>query len=243
MEIIRLHIDAGETVDLLTLTKSLAAIATNYARFAKARGFQKASLSVKEVSHGSIIVDLIGSVANGLCEGIGGHMSDYLKYLGILIGKIRKGDTDGVTSKEAIEVRDMTGVIDGSPNGGIRITQVGEENRTEVNIVCSDAAAATKVAQALSVSCSSLGFERQCELLYLTRIDKDEATVGNRGVIESISPKSLPVIFTGDIHQRIFEAGDPFRKCYIVDVVVQTVNGAPGAYKVTRLHDISDIEA
>lgn len=243
MEIIRLHIDAGETVDLLTLTKSLAAVATNYTRFAKARGFQKASLSVKEVSHGSIIVDLIGSVANGFCEGVGEHMSGYLKYLGILIRKIRNEDTDGVTPKEAVEVRDMTGVIDGTPDGSIRITQVGKENRVEVNIVCSDAAAATKVAQALSIPCSPLGFERQGELLYLTRIDKDKATAGNRGVIESISLKSLPVMFTGDIHQRIFESGDPFRKFFIVDAVVQTVNGVPSAYKVTRLHEINDMEA
>lgn len=84
---------------------------------------------------------------------------------------------------------------------------------------------------------------RQCELLYLTRVDKHEAAAGNRGVIESISLKSFPVIFTGNIHQRIFEAGDLFRKFYIVDVVVQTVNGVPSAYKVTRLHDVCDMES
>lgn len=85
--------------------------------------------------------------------------------------------------------------------------------------------------------------ERQGELLCLTRVDKDKAATGNRGVIESISLKSLPVMFTGDIHQRIFEAGDLFRKFYIVDVVVQTANGVPSAYKVTRLHDVCDMEA
>lgn len=80
------------------------------------------------------------------------------------------------------------------------------------------------------------------ELLYLTRIDKDKATEGNLGVIESISMKPFPVMFTGDIHRRIFDAGDPFRRFYIVDVTVQTVKGAPNAYKVTRLLDIGDIE-
>lgn len=82
---------------------------------------------------------------------------------------------------------------------------------------------------------------RPIELMYLTQVNKDKAAAGNRGVVEAISPKPLPVTFSGDIHRRIFEAGDPFRKCFIVDLVVQTVGGAPNAYKVTRLHDISDI--
>ena len=83
---------------------------------------------------------------------------------------------------------------------------------------------------------------RQCELLYLTRIDKDKAAAGNRGVIESISLKPLPVTSTDDIHRQMLESGDPFRKFFIVDAAVQTVNGMPSAYKVTRLHDICDIE-
>lgn len=56
--------------------------------------------------------------------------------------------------------------------------------------------------------------ERQCELLYLTRIDKDKAAAGNRGVIESISLKPLPVTSTDDIHRQMLESGDPFRKFF-----------------------------
>lgn len=85
--------------------------------------------------------------------------------------------------------------------------------------------------------------ERQGELLRFTQVNADKAATGNRGVIETVSLKPFPVTSTDDIHRRIIEAGNPFRKFYIVDVVVQTVNGVPSAYKVTRLHDICDMEA
>ena len=54
---------------------------------------------------------------------------------------------------------------------------------------------------------------------------------GDKGVIESISPNPVKVVFSTDTIKTtmLLEDENPFRMAYIVDVAVETVNGRPMA--------------
>lgn len=64
------------------------------------------------------------------------------------------------------------------------------------------------------------------------------------GIIESIFPKELPVLWLSDMDaQRVkSQARSPFTTNYIVDVNVQRVAGVPRAYRIIRLEDIIENE-
>lgn len=62
----------------------------------------------------------------------------------------------------------------------------------------------------------------------------------DKGVIESVEDKPVPVIFeSDDVKQAMVEGKDhPFRTTYIVDVELIILRGKVKAYKITKLHDI-----
>jgi hypothetical protein len=71
---------------------------------------------------------------------------------------------------------------------------------------------------------------------------------GERVRIEEISPRVLPLIYASDlaearIKSEIIEAEDNlFRKGFVVDVNVATIEGRPIAYRVTNVHQVIDLE-
>lgn len=89
------------------------------------------------------------------------------------------------------------------------------------------------------------------ELMMLKRVDKDHAqpgrVSGERGIIESIHPTDLPLIFASDITERrirreVAEARESvFFKGFVVDVHVEKKGGRPVAYKILDLHDVIDL--
>lgn len=66
----------------------------------------------------------------------------------------------------------------------------------------------------------------------------------NRVVIDAIFPgKSLALFFDSDEmkEQVLSLASENLDRLFLVDVVVQTIEGKPKAYKVTVLHGFADI--
>jgi len=78
---------------------------------------------------------------------------------------------------------------------------------------------------------------------YLAVQIRRTTSTGNRAVIESISKAPVKVIFENNAVKKAMLAGDPrFQKpwhelAYIVDVSVQTVQGAPKVYTVINYYD------
>ena len=67
-----------------------------------------------------------------------------------------------------------------------------------------------------------------------------EVKSGNTGVVESITSKALKVIFDKDEYKsKMLEIEEnPFKMAYVVDVVVETVQEKPFAYKITNIHQV-----
>jgi hypothetical protein len=89
-------------------------------------------------------------------------------------------------------------------------------------------------------------------LLTFTRTDIGLPAVGQgtgeRVKIESISDKSLPLIYASSLAEErmkyeIIEASENvYKKGFVVDVIIETRNGKPAAYKVSHVHDVIDLE-
>ncbi|HVZ48279.1 MAG TPA: hypothetical protein VG916_05820, partial [Gemmatimonadaceae bacterium] len=78
-------------------------------------------------------------------------------------------------------------------------------------------------------------------LLYLHQARNDSrSSVGDRAIIETISPGPVKVVFaTEALKSRVIQQPqNPFRCVFVVDVDVGTVNGRPTLYTVTALHDV-----
>ena len=75
---------------------------------------------------------------------------------------------------------------------------------------------------------------------------KSKGRTGDRGIIERISDRPLPVYFPTEESTIKYKmtSGDfnPSKIAYIVDVDVQSVQGEPVAYTVMKLHDIVPLD-
>ncbi len=73
---------------------------------------------------------------------------------------------------------------------------------------------------------------------------KERGRTGDRAIVDEILPgKDLPVFFVGttgnDKRQMLH---DPFKRLYVVDINVGTVNGEPRLYRVVALRDTLPID-
>jgi hypothetical protein len=76
--------------------------------------------------------------------------------------------------------------------------------------------------------------------MHQNKTKKTGKTSPDMGIIETIYPKELPVFWLSDMDAKKVkgQAESPFKLNYVVDVNVQTVAGAPRAYRILRLCDI-----
>jgi len=97
---------------------------------------------------------------------------------------------------------------------------------------------------------SGAGFSRVLMVFYQANVKSTKLgkRTGERVRIEEISRRVLPLIYASDlaearIKSEIVEAEDNlFRKGFVVDVNVATMDGRPIAYRVTNVHQVIDID-
>lgn len=77
------------------------------------------------------------------------------------------------------------------------------------------------------------------------KIDK---RTSEKGIVERIGPTPRTLVYASDlagqrIKAEILQAdGNPFQKGFIVDLDVETVNGAPRLYRIVEVHDVIDLD-
>jgi hypothetical protein len=76
--------------------------------------------------------------------------------------------------------------------------------------------------------------------MHETKVKKTGKSSPDLGIIESIYPKELPILWLSDMDARRVKSQkkSPFSLNYVVDVNVQRVGGVPRAYRILKLHDL-----
>jgi hypothetical protein len=257
--------DTAQPIELSALSNAFAGISRQYSNFIRSQtnvelAAEEVVLYVTKIENNCILTELAPYIGYGLTtihvldwpaalKQFADTINDYFEYfkalnLGKLIGKIGKRDAE--------DFRDFLAVVANNDSGAI-VTEVVkyDEATGKKTSAIKYAYKPAEISEAYQGVTSYLSkitsqesnvFEKV--LLYLPQLNveahKSEGQTADRGVIESISPKKLPVYWISDLDSRRIknQSVNPHKVSYIVDVSVQTKNDTARAYSVLRLHDI-----
>lgn len=266
---IRLKLDIEEPVEIGDFVAAFLAVSSQYDRYVS-KGEPSASggakLFVREVRVGCIEADLIPWLVGGglFTTAIAGMAAantvhDFVEKWGGTLQKLgrRKGERlEGATKGDLQTVMQQVAAVAAIPGSRLElsaiITKDGAQETTAVKVITSTEAviAADNAAQQKLEMEKTTEADHKRVLLRFTRTDTKRAKAGKRAVeqaiVESVSPKELPVIYASDLAERrirheIIERDSVYWKGFVVDVNVEFSRGKPVAYRVMNVHDVIDL--
>ena len=242
-----IKINHSEPVELYDFAKSMMSLSDDYTSHYTSNPNQPAKLYIKEFRSGSIIAELAPLLAFtgdilGNFDSIKSYAESLYGTLNWLLGKCEK--------QQKIDQRQMNnisnivqpvaqdkgaqmniGVIEAKEGSTVNITL----NYHDANVVQNRAKQESKRLQEEKERIVDAGDYEQV-VMYWERIAAETNT--DRAIIESISDKPVKVSMSEQIKAEIgLTAQYPFKYAYIVDVNVETVEGKPKLYKITRYYD------
>lgn len=258
-----LNLSLDQPAELNDFVGAFVALSSQFERFIRAAHpdlTSDARVFVREIRPGSIeavllplltVIDTMDKVriVTEFVEFYRKRISFYLKS---------GGRAPDASRGELQDLLDTVEVVANDPKGQSRIQAVEfEDKKTGVR-----AALKFDTKQARRAREQLLEHKREIEtpnpvehervLMWFKRTDIGDATVGKRSgervVIESISPKDLPLIYASELAEQrikseIRESSDNiFKKGFSVDVRVDTRGDRPVSYSVTQVHQIIDLD-
>lgn len=229
-------IENKEAIPLEVLSSSFSGIANEYKRINK----DGSTIIVERIDHGSIILTLVSAAHAGLpfiehTRAILDFSEHLLKTIKFLLGKSEECDVD----KKGLE--NMRQIIEPAANatGNAIVLNINGDNNV-ITLNTNEARAAQNMIDRLTANDKSAGVQTNMVMRWQ---QANSSPKGNKGIVESISGEPIRVVFASDdIHQSMIELDkNPFHHAYLVDIDVQTVNGKPALYKITKLHDIIEV--
>ncbi len=256
-------------VDLAEFAGSLAAIEKIFeSSVAQDRAAPEFRLYVDRIEHGSIEVYLLPmlQMLGGYIEYMSAVVTlrDFTVMVIDLLKRFSEEETGSmpVDAGTANQIREFIKPLTGKKGAALNIRHAryhrknGDDETTveynmeepQINL------AAMRLERQISVAShdASPGKHSQIYKEVLMRLDqakmsegKEKGRTGDRAVIAAITERDLPLYFPKEvahIKDRIISASDnPFSKGYIVDAVVEFINGEPKLFRVIDLHEIIDI--
>lgn len=244
-----------QPIELLDLTESFLSLGEEYKRFVAANpelgGGAGAKLYIKEIRSGSVVADLVtlaiaSQAAFAFMENTNTlvQFSSYLKSsYDFLTGKsrekpqVQKQDLENFSKIVEPVVKDNGSQLNISVSSGGNVINTFIINSTEAN------AAQNQIMRAIAEFREPETRLHKQVVLYWHRAGRDPSShVGDRAVIESISPSPVKTVFEDERTkaEMILSDPNPFRSAFIVDVFVETINGRPALYKIVEYHDRLD---
>lgn len=251
---LQITINNTEPVVLTDLTMALLGLGQQFGRFIENETTQQhqagSELFIKEVRSGSIVIELVAQampIVPLLWQG--GAMVEWVTYAKSVIewlnGKLEKPPKE-VTKQDLKQWSNIVGPV--AKDGGSQMIFTVYEGDHVVNQVFINSEQANATQNAIRREIGLLDEpedhtqRKRVMTWYQTKFD-DTSQTGNKAFIESISKSPVKVIFEDPDVKRALMADDPrFDKpwnelAYIVDVKVQTVQGAPKVYTVIGYYD------
>ena len=257
--VLRIHIKNSQPVDVSDFTKTMSAFGTLFSNFAQKNGKSKeeanAKLYVSKIIEGSIDIHLVQRASLAIIPFVENSnlILDFAKHIKSIYDYfvLSKGDEPELNVPELKGVHDMVSIPANDRNGLMTVQVINDNagnvifegctfNHIEGNGIQNQSDNALKERKALS----NEGDIYRKQLMTIYQVRKDGADRGNKGVIDAISDRKLGLVFDSDTLEDdiLRSAQNPMLKGYIVDVIVQTVQGKPAAYKIMALHDVIDLD-
>lgn len=257
--VLRIHIKNSQPVDVSDFTKTMSAFGTLFSNFAQKNGKSKeeanAKLYVSKIIEGSIDIHLVELASLAVIPFVENSnlILDFAKHIKSIYDYfvLSKGDEPELNVPELKGVHDMVSIPANDRNGLMTVQVINDNagnvifegctfNHIEGNGIQNQSDNALKGRKALS----NEGDIYRKQLMTIYQVRKDGADRGNKGVIDAISDRKLGLVFDSDTLEDdiLRSAQNPMLKGYIVDVIVQTVQGKPAAYKIMALHDVIDLD-
>lgn len=257
--VLRIHIKNSQPVDVSDFTKTMSAFGTLFSNFAQKNGKSKeeanAKLYVSKIIEGSIDIHLVELASLAVIPFVENSnlILDFAKHIKSIYDYfvLSKGDEPELNVPELKCVHDMVSIPANDRNGLMTVQVINDNagnvifegctfNHIEGNGIQNQSDNALKERKSLS----NEGDIYRKQLMTIYQVRKDGADRGNKGVIDAISDRKLGLVFDSDTLEDdiLRSAQNPMLKGYIVDVIVQTVQGKPAAYKIMALHDVIDLD-
>jgi len=240
-------------IELLDLTESFLSLGDEYKRFVASHpdvaGAQNVRLYIKEIRAGSVVADLVALAAVGVPVALpyienANNILDFAKYLRSAYSYFT-GKAEEKPQLQPAEYTNLSKIIE----------PVAKDNGAQIIVTATDGGTVQVTFNLNSTESNAAqnNLRREIEqfrepetrvhsqvVLYWYRASRDtDKQVGDRAIIESISPNPVKTVFDEEKTkaEMILSDPNPFLSAYIVDVFVDTVRGRPALYKIIRLHD------
>jgi hypothetical protein len=241
-------------LELLTLTNSLQAVASSFARYADRTGVaiqgDDVRLYIKEIRSGSVVVELV-ALAKTIPMVIEQAKSilDFARFLWDTVRYFRgeeDGPPEGMIAKDANDLRTLVAPVAADPRATLQI-QASEGATVTVNLtMTSNEANAVQnrtqqyvASQAAPVS----GIQKDRLFYFYQARDQRSAKAGDQGIIEAIATRPVKTLVASDALKQQMLGEALFTKAYVVDVDVQTINGKPSLYRILDVKESIDRDA
>jgi hypothetical protein len=248
--VVRFELKNSQPVELLDLTGALEAFGDAYKDHAVDAGFEvdrgNIKLFVREIRTGSIIADLtsqsdqISFTVNhiDIAAGFLTHLNEIINFF-LGIAKLSKETQP--SKREASHINQMfepsakdsgSQLILQVSGGDVHVHQQFTYNSQQANAV-QNAARRYIGPQLPAVEI------KHDALLRLHQVRGDVAAkVGDRGIIEEISPTPAKLTFSSEeVKKQVLDQPYPFQSVYVVDAEVKAVDGKPGLYRILSVKD------
>jgi len=244
-------LDNRVPVELGAFTSGMQALAALYARHAAVVGEEvngeEVRLHIRSVASGSIIVDLValGATISPILEhakSIVGFAHTLKDLFDFAKGK-RAAPPDSLDRTDLKLGRDFLGVAARDPQSNVQVN-AAEGTVVTVNVVnmtgLEAGGAQQRLEHYLAMDKLPATGMHPGVLFYWKQAKEGDSKAGNRGVIESISPKAIRTRFSDPkMHQAMMEDA-LFKRAYVVDVKVETVSGNPALYTILNVIESMD---
>ncbi len=237
-------------VELFDLTNSFYGVASEYTLFVgrecPALLEEEIKLYIKDIKSGSIWAELVNGVAPLALPFIE-HTTAIVSFAGYLKTgyDYLLGKTNSKPDLTKINYENLSKILEPVAKDSAAQFNIGTLiNDGQLTVLSFDSVDANAIQNAITRELRKLKVPitgiKEKVLLYWYQARNDTATkAGDKSIIESIFPSPVKTIInTEDMKTKMFRGEEnPFLSAYIVDVVVETIEGKPALYRVTDFYE------
>lgn len=244
------------SIELMDLAQSMISIGNQYREYVVEQRLLLPSdvkLYVKEVRKGSTIIELYPMIAGAIPITIE-HANTVIEFANHLktiydwysgVGKERPFDITKSTLIDSIKIIEPV-AKDRASQFNVGTIQVSGDVHYHLHLDSTSANAAQNgIRRELEEQKETKAKIHEKVVMYWSQArNESKSNVGDKARIESIWASPVKIIFAKDETKKrmLYDEPHPFKKGYLVDVAVETIEEKPVLYKILEFHEAIEID-